>query len=182
MIYSYVVGKDRDSPNAVFQHTIEVRRNYVDPPWPVYSTRRYYQDHENESLFSPEAALKIKTEIGMRMKERQLELRSPRPSEKPKRKLWCQQPAIIMSSTRYFQAGSDIQLLRVNKHIHEEASRVLYKENEFRFRLFDNREYSRDCTTLPYWRIPWGSSHVTKLCVEFRCGPANIWSVKDIQF
>jgi hypothetical protein len=120
MIHSHVIGKDRDSPKAVFQHIMEVKRNYVDPPWPVYSTRRYYQDHKYEQVFSPGIGLYL----------------------------------IAMESRRYFQVGSDMELLRVNKQIHKEASDVLYKENAFHFRLFDKRMIPMSDALLPYWRIP----------------------------
>jgi hypothetical protein len=90
--------------------------------------------------------------------------------------------SIAMESKRYIQVGSDMQLRRVNKQVHKEASDVLYKENAFHFRLFDKRMIPMNDAPLPYWRIPWQPSRVTKLCVELRCSPANLRSVNDLQF
>jgi hypothetical protein len=73
-----------------------------------------------------------------------------------------------------------VNLLSINKQINQEALEMLYKQNNFHFRIIDRRPIDTNRRTIPSLCMHFDPLRLTKLRLEYGC--ARDYRLRDISF
>jgi hypothetical protein len=176
MIYEHIVGYRRNFPLLIYQSTIRVwtedieRKNLQNQ---LDFARAYFDLH---GYYSYPKELVPKTKVYMSLSQMfYLRDKSTDNKQNETRSIFHKLKKSVVTQ------NSGVTLLSINKQINREALEILYKQNDFDFKVIDgSRPVNVMRRTLPSLRMHFGPLRLTKLRLEYACVKES--RLRDISF